>query len=84
VMRAIETRMGVARAANTGISEFVTPLGHPYRRTPLETEQVEADTVYTTAGRTMYVRWGDWVGVMALVGSLALVAAALMRKSTGR
>jgi apolipoprotein N-acyltransferase len=84
VMRAIETRVGVARAANTGISEFVDPLGYTHRRTELDTERVEADTVYTTAGRTLYVRWGDWVGLMALVGSLALVVAALVRKATGR
>ncbi len=83
VMRAIETRMGVARAANTGISEFVDPLGYTHRRTPLETERVEADTVYTTSGRTLYVRLGDWVGLLALVGTAALVLAALMRKPEG-
>ena len=80
VMRAIETRMGVARAANTGISEFVDPLGRTYRRTPLDVQRVEADTVWTTAGRTAYVRLGDWVGVLALVGTGALVAAAVVRR----
>jgi len=80
VMRAIETRMGVARAANTGISEFVDPLGFTHRRTPLEVERVEADTVYTTAGRTLYVRLGDWVGLLCLVGTGALVGAALIRR----
>jgi len=80
VMRAIETRMGVARAANTGISEFVDPLGFTHRRTPLEVERVEADTVYTTDGRTVYVRLGDWVGLLALVGTGALVVAALIRR----
>ena len=80
VMRAIETRMGVARAANTGISEFVDPLGRTWRRTPLDVERVEADTVYTTAGRTPYVRWGDWVGLLALVGTGALVVGAVLRR----
>ncbi len=84
VMRAIETRMGVARAANTGISEFVNPLGRTYLATPLEVERVEADTVYTTRGRTPYVRLGDWVGMLSLVGSAALVAAAFLhRRSHG-
>ena len=82
-MRAIETRMGVARAANTGISEFVDPLGRTWERTPLDVEGVEADTVYTTEGRTVYVRMGDWVGLLALVGTGALVAAALLRKNNG-
>jgi len=83
VMRAIETRMGVARAANTGISEFVDPLGRTWERTPLDVAGVEADTVYTTEGRTLYVRMGDWVGLLALVGTGALVAAALLRKNNG-
>ena len=83
VMRAIETRMGIARAANTGISEFVDPLGRTHLRTALDTRGVEADTVYTTAGLTPYVRWGDWVGLLALVGSGALVVAVLIRR-TGR
>ncbi len=80
VMRAIETRMGIARAANTGISEFVDPLGRAYRRTPLEVQTVEADTVYTTSGETLYVRLGDWVGVLALVGTGALLVAAFVRR----
>ena len=80
VMRAIETRMGVARAANTGISEFLDPLGYTHLRTPLEVQRVEADTVWTTAGRTPYVRLGDWVGILVLVGTGALVAAGLVRR----
>ena len=80
VMRAIETRAGIARAANTGVSEFVDPLGYTHLRTPLEVERVQADTVYTTAGRTMYVRMGDWVGLLALVGTAALLIAGLVRR----
>ncbi len=80
VMRAIETRMGVARAANTGISEFVDPLGRTYLRTPLDVERVEADTVYTTSGRTLYVQLGDWVGLLSLVGTGALLLAALTKR----
>src|SRR5207248_2248739 len=40
VMRAIETRTGIARAANDGISEFVDPLGRTYSATGLEVEAV--------------------------------------------
>ena len=80
VMRAIETRMGIARAANTGISEFVDPLGFTHRRTPLDVRTVEADTVLTTSGRTLYVRLGDWVGLLSLVGTGALILAGLIRR----
>jgi apolipoprotein N-acyltransferase len=80
VMRAIETRMGVARAANTGISEFVDPLGRVHEPTPLLVERVEAAAVLTSDVRTLYVRWGDWVGVLAIVGAAACLLAAWTRR----
>jgi len=74
VMRAIENRVGIARAANTGISEFVDPLGRTYDRTPLYTLTFRADSLWTTDARTVYTRLGDWVGLSVLVLSGALVA----------
>jgi len=82
VMRAIETRMGVARAANTGVSEFVDPLGHVHQATPLEVERTVAGPVMTTSVRTLYVRLGDWVGALALAGAAALLIAAGVRGRT--
>ena len=71
VLRAIETRMGVARAANSGISEFVDPLGRTYAETRLDTEATVVDTLRTSDVVTWYVRLGDWVGLLcvaAIVG----------------
>ncbi len=70
VLRAIETRMGVARAANSGISEFVDPLGATYDATRLETEAVVADHLRTSDVTTLYVRLGDWVGMLAVAATL--------------
>jgi len=75
VMRAIETRVGIARAANSGISEFVDPLGRVHQPTPLEVERLESRPVLTTDVRTLYVRLGDWVALVAIVGTVACVAA---------
>ena len=80
VMRAIETRMGVARAANDGISEFVDPLGREHQRTRKGTRTFQAGDVFTTDAHTVYVALGDWVGMLSLVGALALVGAAWWRK----
>ena len=82
VMRAIETRMGIARAAQTGISEFVDPLGHEHDRTGLDTLAVEAQPVLTTDGLTVYVRLGDWVAALALAGTAAMLVAAQWRRHT--
>ena len=72
-MRAIETRAGVARAANTGISMFVDPLGRTYERTELFTPDVRVATVYTTGVTTLFARWGDWLATMAAVATAALL-----------
>jgi apolipoprotein N-acyltransferase len=70
VLRAIETRMGIARAANSGISEFVDPLGHPYAASGLEQEAIVADRLRTSDVTTLYVRWGDWVGLSSILATL--------------
>ncbi|HXV91052.1 MAG TPA: apolipoprotein N-acyltransferase [Gemmatimonadales bacterium] len=78
VLRAIETRMGVARAANSGISQFVDPLGHTYASTGLGTEALVADRLRTSDVTTVYVRLGDWVGTLAVLGTLGLAWLALV------
>jgi apolipoprotein N-acyltransferase len=72
VLRAIEARMGVARAANSGISEFVDPFGRVYRATQLGTEAIVADQVRTSDVTTLYARWGDWVGLFSVLMTLGL------------
>jgi apolipoprotein N-acyltransferase len=71
VMRAIETRMGVARAANTGITEFVDPLGHAYDQTALERDTTVTDQLRTSDVVPPYVRLGDWVGLLSVLATLA-------------
>jgi apolipoprotein N-acyltransferase len=73
VMRAIEHRIGVARAANTGFSLFVDPLGRIYGRTELFQAAVRSETVYTSDVRTWYTRTGDLAGWTALLLTLGLV-----------
>jgi apolipoprotein N-acyltransferase len=71
-MRAIEARMGVARAANSGISEFVDPFGRAYDATQLGTEAIVANHVRTSDVTTLYARWGDWVGLFSVLTTLGL------------
>ncbi len=78
VLRAIETRMGVARAANSGISEVVDPLGRAYQQTELDTDAIVAGMLRTSDVVTLYVRLGDWVGTLVVV--LTLIGVALLVK----
>lgn len=76
VMRAIETRVGIARAANNGISEFVDPLGRVYHATRLDDTTFVSDTVFTTEARTVYTGIGDWVGLLSVLGSVVMLGLA--------
>lgn len=65
VLRAIETRKGVARAANTGISAIIEPSGVIRERMDSGTEGAAWGPVRAMPGRTAYVRTGDWVGALS-------------------
>jgi apolipoprotein N-acyltransferase len=71
-LRAIENRVGIVRAANTGISEYVDPLGRVHGATGLFVPAMPTYDVETTQVRTLYVRFGDWVGILAVTLTLAL------------
>jgi apolipoprotein N-acyltransferase len=80
VMRAIEHRVGIARAANTGFSLFVDPLGRVYGRTELFQAEIRSEQVYTSDVQTWYTRAGDVAGWTALLMTLGLVAIPGLRR----
>lgn len=69
--RAIEHRLSVVRAANTGVSAFIAPTGQIVRRMSLYERGVLTDTVPLRVGRTLFTRLGDWPGLLALAVSAA-------------
>jgi len=82
VMRAIETRAGIARAANDGISELVDPLGRTSIETGLERQAAVAGVLRTSDVVPLYVRWGDWVGTLVVLTTLGLAGWLLKKKWT--
>lgn len=70
VMRAIETRMGVARSSNTGISEIVDPLGRVSHETELFKSAAFVADVYTTDVETLFVKYGDVAGTGAMIAAI--------------
>jgi apolipoprotein N-acyltransferase len=82
ILRAIETRMGIARAANDGISEFVDPLGHVTQPSRLGTQAVVVGPLRTSDVRTLYVRVGDWVGTLSVVVTLGFAGGLVARRRT--
>ncbi len=64
--RAIENRVSIARAANTGISAFIDAKGEIRKRSGLFTQEALVGQIGPRIEKTFYTRYGD---VFALVSS---------------
>ena len=65
--------MSVVRSANTGISGYIDPLGRTIDATPLFVETARSYAATTTDLVTPFMRFGDWVGIVSSLATLALV-----------
>ena len=72
--RAVEHRISVVRAANTGVSAFIAPSGQIIRRMNLYDRGLLTEAVPLRVGRTLFTRLGDWPGWLALAVSAAALA----------
>ncbi len=76
VLRAVENKRYLIRAANTGISAFIDPFGKITQRTGLFVEDVLTGEVATVNKMTFYSKHGDvfsqiisWILVMLIIAS---------------
>jgi len=65
-LRAIEHRVAIARAANSGVSAFVDPSGRVVATLPLFERGVLARSVPLRTRTTLYTRFGDWLAYACL------------------
>jgi apolipoprotein N-acyltransferase len=78
--RAVEHRVPLARAVNTGLSALVDGNGEIRSFLPKETEGVLSVTVPLDDRRSMYSRLGDWLGLSCLAVTIGLVPIGIFRK----
>lgn len=78
-LRAIENRLPIVRAANTGISGYIDPLGRVRAETPIFVPRTGMYTVESAGVTTLYTRLGDWVGALCLTATIAFLVAAWRR-----
>lgn len=71
VMRAIESDRWAVRATNTGYSGIVDPHGQTLWISGLNTYELHAHQVYRRTTETLYVRWGNWLTPVLLIGAIA-------------
>ena len=77
--RAVENRIGIARAVNTGISGFIDPDGHIYARVTKDGRShgkgivgYAIEHVYLDDRTSIYGRFGDWFTWVCLLPAIAL------------
>jgi apolipoprotein N-acyltransferase len=59
IFRAVENRVFIARAANTGISGFIDPKGKILKRGEIFTEEAMGGTIRLSTKKTFYTLYGD-------------------------
>ena len=73
VLRAVENRVPIARAANTGISGFIDAKGHILETSGIFTEAQLTRTLVPGTTKTFYTRFGDVFAWLCVVGSFLAV-----------
>ncbi len=84
VFRAVENRVPLARAANTGISGWVDGNGRIRETFPKSREVVKSVSLLLDDRQSFYSAWGDWLPVSCLVATLGMLGQAVARKLHGR
>jgi apolipoprotein N-acyltransferase len=80
--RAIENRVFIARAANTGISAFIDPKGKIVKQGDIFTEEAMNGTIHLMKGKTFYTLYGDVFAWICAGFSIFFLFYALIRKPT--
>lgn len=76
VLRAVETRRSIVRAANTGISALIDPRGRVLKRAPAG-QSFAVGSVPLMRDTTVYARAPDLVPMLALAGALVALGFAI-------
>jgi len=80
-LRAIETRRYIARAANTGVSGFISPTGEAIKFSNYDEMIALSGTIKTNNEITFYSRYGDYLGrLAAFLSGFMLISAFVKNK----
>jgi apolipoprotein N-acyltransferase len=84
IFRAVEFRVPLARAANTGISAIVDGNGRVLQALHTLEEGVVSGVVPLDDRTSHYTVWGDWLGLSCLAVTIGLVPLGLFRPRAAR
>jgi len=80
ILRAVENRVTLFRAAYTGVSMVVDPVGRVKQRLGLFTEGMIYGSAERSSGRTFYTKHGDTVYFAMTLASLLIVLVSALRR----
>jgi apolipoprotein N-acyltransferase len=74
ILRAVENRVPVARAANTGVSGFIDAKGHVLDSSKIFTEAQLTHRIIPGTHKTFYTRFGDLFSYLCVLLTIVLLA----------
>ena len=84
VMRAVENRRFLLRAATTGISGIIDPFGRMLSRSELLTQTHLSGIISPSEKLTFYTRFGDVLPFLSLTLSAVFLILAIVKRIHGR
>ncbi|MGQ9647808.1 MAG: apolipoprotein N-acyltransferase [Thermodesulfobacteriota bacterium] len=84
VFRAVENRVFIARAANTGITGFIDPRGKVIKKGEIFTEEAMIETIRLSKKKTFYTLYGDVFAWICSALSLLLLGYSVSQKRSKR
>ncbi len=79
-LRAVENRVPIARAANTGISALIDATGRVTLSSGLFTREVLSGNIKLVGERTLYTRFGDWIVYLSIAASAFFLIIAYLKR----
>ncbi len=73
ILRAVETRRPIVRAANTGISSLIAPSGRVEASLELDRRAALTGAISPQNTKTIYTRLGNWPLILCCVGGLIAI-----------
>ncbi len=84
VFRAVENRVPVIRAANTGISGFIDTRGEIKKKSDIFTETILTEELFAaTSEKSFYTRYGDLFAFLCIISTILLIANNLFPERRG-
>lgn len=79
-LRAVENRVAIVRAANTGISALIDPSGRIVQSTDLFTREALSGKIHLNKSSTFYTKWGDVFSYLCLGVTFLLLISLFFRR----